>query len=97
VPWWFAVVEARHQLQNPTSPEKILLLGDRLGLGPDFDRARRGGRSGRARAPARAPLRLSDHLRRAGGRVRRCGARSCGRGRWTRDLLGWAIFVGRND
>ena len=33
--WWYAVVEARHELQNPTSPEKILLLGERLGLGPD--------------------------------------------------------------
>lgn len=35
MPWWFAVVEARHELQNPTSAEKILLLGERLGLGPD--------------------------------------------------------------
>jgi precorrin-6B methylase 2 len=35
MPWWFAVVEARHELQNPTSKEKILLLGGRLGLGPD--------------------------------------------------------------
>lgn len=32
--WWFAVVEARHELQNPTSPEKILHLGEALGLGP---------------------------------------------------------------
>ncbi|HSP73943.1 MAG TPA: methyltransferase domain-containing protein, partial [Gaiellaceae bacterium] len=32
--WWYAVVEARHDLQNPTSPEKIRLLGERLGLGP---------------------------------------------------------------
>jgi SAM-dependent methyltransferase len=32
--WWHAVVEARHELQNPTSPEKIVLLGERLGLGP---------------------------------------------------------------
>lgn len=34
MPWWFAVVESRHELQNPTSPEKIRLLGERLGLGP---------------------------------------------------------------
>lgn len=34
MPWWYAVVEARHELQNPTSPEKIRLLGERLGLGP---------------------------------------------------------------
>jgi SAM-dependent methyltransferase len=33
--WWHAVVEAKHELQNPTSPEKILLVGERLGLGPD--------------------------------------------------------------
>ncbi|MBA3718525.1 MAG: methyltransferase domain-containing protein [Actinobacteria bacterium] len=34
MPWWYDVVEARHELQNPTSPEKIRLLGERLGLGP---------------------------------------------------------------
>jgi SAM-dependent methyltransferase len=33
--WWHAVVEAKHELQNPTSPEKIRLLGERLGLGPE--------------------------------------------------------------
>lgn len=33
--WWYAVAEAQHELQNPTSAEKILLLGKRLGLGPD--------------------------------------------------------------
>ena len=32
--WWHAVVEAQHELMNPTSPEKIRLLGERLGLGP---------------------------------------------------------------
>jgi SAM-dependent methyltransferase len=31
--WWYAVVEARHELQNPTSADKIRLLGERLGLG----------------------------------------------------------------
>jgi hypothetical protein len=30
--WWYAVVESRHELQNPTSAEKILLLGEQLGL-----------------------------------------------------------------
>jgi SAM-dependent methyltransferase len=34
VTWWFAVVESRHELQNPTSADKIRLLGERLGLGP---------------------------------------------------------------
>lgn len=33
MPWWFAVVESRHKLQNPTSPDKIRLLGERLALG----------------------------------------------------------------
>jgi SAM-dependent methyltransferase len=33
--WWHAVVETRHELQNPTSPEKIRELGERLGLSPD--------------------------------------------------------------
>ncbi|HEY2355532.1 MAG TPA: methyltransferase domain-containing protein [Gaiellaceae bacterium] len=33
--WWHAVVESRHELMNPTSAEKIRLLGERLGLGPD--------------------------------------------------------------
>ena len=32
--WWHAVVEARHELMNPTSPEKIVELGRRLDLGP---------------------------------------------------------------
>ncbi|HSC49630.1 MAG TPA: class I SAM-dependent methyltransferase [Gaiellaceae bacterium] len=49
MPWWYAVVESRHELQNPTSPEKIRLLGRRLGL----DRSSRvldvgGGRGGPA-------------------------------------------------
>jgi SAM-dependent methyltransferase len=35
VPWWFAVAERDHELQNPTSVEKIRLLGERLRLGPD--------------------------------------------------------------
>src|SRR5437868_2306995 len=35
MPWFFAVVESEHELQNPTSPEKIRLLGERLQLGPD--------------------------------------------------------------
>jgi SAM-dependent methyltransferase len=33
--WWHAVVESEHEIQNPTSPEKIRLLGERLELGPD--------------------------------------------------------------
>jgi methyltransferase family protein len=33
--WWHAVVESEHEIQNPTSPEKIRLLGERLGLGRD--------------------------------------------------------------
>ena len=35
MPWYHAVVEREHELQNPTSPEKIRLLGERLRLGPE--------------------------------------------------------------
>ncbi|HLY86130.1 MAG TPA: class I SAM-dependent methyltransferase [Gaiellaceae bacterium] len=31
--WWYAVVEAEHNIQNPISAKKIRLLGRRLGLG----------------------------------------------------------------
>jgi cyclopropane fatty-acyl-phospholipid synthase-like methyltransferase len=34
IPRYHVVAEATHELQNPTSREKILLLGERLGLGP---------------------------------------------------------------
>jgi SAM-dependent methyltransferase len=34
VTWWYGVVEAHHELQNPTSADKIRLLGERLALGP---------------------------------------------------------------
>jgi len=34
VPWYYAVAERDHDLQNPTNPGKIRLLGDRLRLGP---------------------------------------------------------------
>ena len=30
--WWYAVVESRHELQNPTSSEKLRQLGRQLGL-----------------------------------------------------------------
>lgn len=33
MPWYHAVAERDHLLQNPTSPEKIRLLGERLRLG----------------------------------------------------------------
>jgi SAM-dependent methyltransferase len=35
MPWWYAVVEALHQVQNPTSEEKVLRLGTLLGLRPE--------------------------------------------------------------
>ena len=35
MPWFFAVAEHDHEVQNPTSPEKIRLLGERLRLGPE--------------------------------------------------------------
>jgi SAM-dependent methyltransferase len=34
VPWYYAVAERDHVVQNPTSPEKIRELGERLRLGP---------------------------------------------------------------
>ena len=34
MPWWFHVVESKHELQNPTSAEKIRLLGEAMELGP---------------------------------------------------------------
>jgi SAM-dependent methyltransferase len=35
MPWWFAVAERDHELQNPTNAEKIRVLGERLRLGPE--------------------------------------------------------------
>jgi SAM-dependent methyltransferase len=35
IPRYFVVAEATHELQNPTSEEKLLRLGRRLGLGPE--------------------------------------------------------------
>jgi SAM-dependent methyltransferase len=35
IPRYYVVAEAMHEIQNPTSEEKLLLLGRRLGLGPD--------------------------------------------------------------
>ena len=35
MPWFYDIAERDHELQNPTSPEKIRLLGERLRLGPE--------------------------------------------------------------
>jgi SAM-dependent methyltransferase len=35
MPWYYAVAERDHEIQNPTSAEKIALLGNYLRLGPD--------------------------------------------------------------
>jgi precorrin-6B methylase 2 len=35
MPWWYAVAERDHIIQNPTSEEKIRLVGERLGLTPE--------------------------------------------------------------
>ena len=35
MPWYYAVAERDHDLQNPTSPEKIRRLGELLRLGPE--------------------------------------------------------------
>jgi SAM-dependent methyltransferase len=34
MPWWYSVAERYHTIQNPTSEDKIRLLGERLRLGP---------------------------------------------------------------
>ena len=34
MPWFHAVVESAHTIQNPSSKEKLLLLGERMELGP---------------------------------------------------------------
>ena len=36
MPWYYAVAERYHDLQNPTSPEEIRQLGELLRLGPDL-------------------------------------------------------------
>ena len=35
MPWYYAVAERDHEIQNPTNAEKIALLGNYLGLTPD--------------------------------------------------------------
>ena len=35
IPRYYVVAERDHEIQNPTSEEKLLLLGERLRLGPD--------------------------------------------------------------
>jgi SAM-dependent methyltransferase len=35
IPRYYVVAESAHEIQNPTSKEKLLLLGERLGLGPE--------------------------------------------------------------
>jgi SAM-dependent methyltransferase len=35
MPWWYAVAERDHEIQNPTSAEKVRLLGERLRLTPE--------------------------------------------------------------
>jgi cyclopropane fatty-acyl-phospholipid synthase-like methyltransferase len=35
IPRYYVVAEREHELQNPTSPEKLRLLGERIRLGPE--------------------------------------------------------------
>jgi SAM-dependent methyltransferase len=35
MPWFYAIAERDHDIQNPTSPEKIRLVGESLRLGPE--------------------------------------------------------------
>ena len=81
IPRYFTVAERDHELQNPTSEEKLRLLGERLRLGPGsrvLDIA--SGRGGPALA-ARARVRLPHRGDRDRARVpRRCGRASGGGG-----------------
>ena len=55
IPRYYVVAERDHEIQNPTFEQKLLLLGERLGLGPSsrvLDIA--SGRGGPALALARA-------------------------------------------
>jgi len=38
VVWFHAIAESRHELQNPTSAEKIRLVGAAAALGPEYGR-----------------------------------------------------------
>src|SRR5438093_9888252 len=35
MPWYYAVAEREHEIQNPTSADKVVLLGRHLRLSPD--------------------------------------------------------------
>ena len=35
MPWYYAIAERDHDIQNPTSAEKIRLMGEWLRLGPE--------------------------------------------------------------
>jgi predicted O-methyltransferase YrrM len=35
LPWYYSIAERDHEIQNPTSPEKVRLLGQWLRLGPE--------------------------------------------------------------
>jgi len=35
VPWFYAIAERDHDIQNPTSAEKIRLMGESIRLGPE--------------------------------------------------------------
>jgi cyclopropane fatty-acyl-phospholipid synthase-like methyltransferase len=96
MPWWYAVVESRHGLQNPTSPEKIRRLGELLGLGPSLRvldvPPRRGGPAVllASELGCRITLvELSAEFRERGRRQRERYLR------WKPGLLGWAISIAR--
>ncbi len=88
IPRYFVVAEAEHELQNPTSEEKLVLLGKRLGLGPgsrvlDIASGRGGPAVLRAREFGCAVHGIERHQRWKRTYLRH-----------GRDLIGWAILVG---
>ena len=73
IPRYYVVAEATHEIQNPTSREKLLLLGERLGLGPGLARARhrlRAAEGRRSSSPRRSAAACT------GSRSRRSSMRS---------------------
>ncbi len=80
IPRYFVVAESGHELQNPISEEKLVLLGRRLGLSPDsrvldIASGRGGPRSCSPASSAAAIARDRDlaRLPRRGGRAHRAG------------------------
>jgi hypothetical protein len=81
IPRYHIVAEREHEIQNPTSEEKLLLLGKRLRLGSE-SRVREEWLAANPGHPG------TDDIRRRNERWKRTYLRHGG------EYVGWAIFVG---